>query len=75
MVCDAKANNILRKTKKLNKRKDKIEAWMADEILATLVQKNKMYINGSRLLSLMQIITQLNKILKLTIISLEEALK
>ena len=30
--------------KKLNKRKDKIEAWMTDEILATVVLKNKMYV-------------------------------
>ena len=29
---------------KLNKRKDKIQAWMTDEILATVVQKNKMYV-------------------------------
>ena len=30
--------------KKHNKRKDKIEAWMTDEMLATVVQKNKMYV-------------------------------
>ena len=44
ILCDAKANNIPRKTKKFNKRKDKIQAWMTDEILATVVQKNKMYV-------------------------------
>ena len=44
ILCVAKANNIPRKTKKLNKRKAKIEAWMTDEILATVVQKNKMYV-------------------------------
>ena len=32
---------IPRKTKKLNKRKDKIEACMTDEILATVEQNNK----------------------------------
>ena len=43
ILCDAKTNHIQRRSKKLNKRKDKIEAWMTDEILATVVQKNKMY--------------------------------
>ena len=28
--------------KKLNERNDKIEAWMTDEMFATVVQKNKM---------------------------------
>ena len=44
ILCDAKNNHIPRRSKKLNKRKDKIEAWITDEILATVVQKNKMYV-------------------------------
>ena len=46
ILCDAKTNHIPRRSKKLNKRKDKIEAKneYSDEILATVVQKNKMYV-------------------------------
>ena len=44
ILCDAKTNHIPRRSKKLNKRKDKIEAWMTDEILTTVVRKNKMYV-------------------------------
>ena len=33
-----------RRSTKLNQRKDKIEAWMTDKIVATVVQKNTMYV-------------------------------
>ena len=40
ILFDAKTNHIPRRSTNVNKRKDKIEAWMTDEILETVVQKN-----------------------------------
>ena len=44
ILCDAKNKHIPQKIRKFNKRKDKKEKWMTDELLSQINTKNDMYV-------------------------------